>query len=115
MEKRIIKYEKYLREICYGDYDEEERERLCKKVLVQIGFFQHERFIHLIVTVLFALMAIMVFGICAIEPSIPFFLLEFVILILLIPYIRHYFILENTVQRMYEHYDALRGEDFMKK
>jgi hypothetical protein len=31
-----------------------------------------------------------------------------VILILLIPYIRHYYILENEVQKMYGQYDRMR-------
>ena len=35
--------------------------------------------------------------------SIPFLIL----LILLIPYVRHYYILENEVQKMYGQYDAL--------
>ena len=34
--------------------------------------------------------------------------LSLVILILLIPYIRHYYILENEVQKMYGQYDRMR-------
>ena len=61
-----------------------------KEHLVQVGFFQHERLIHLIVTVTFALLEMLA------------------ILILLIPYIRHYYILENEVQKMYGQYDRMR-------
>lgn len=113
MERRIKAYAAYLAAICEGNYSEEEREDLCRKILVQIGFFQHERLIHLIVTITFALMAVGVFGICAIKPSIPFFGLELLILVLLVPYIRHYFILENTVQKMYGYYDRIRQDHFM--
>lgn len=79
---------------------------------MQIGFFQHERLIHLIVTVTFALLAVVTFGICAVAPSVPFFGLECLLLVLLIPYIRHYYILENSVQTMYRCYDKLSKEAF---
>lgn len=112
MEKRILAYAKYLKTVQAEKMTSEERDLLCKKILVQIGFFQHERLIHLIVTVLFALMTVGVFGICALKPSIPFFGLELMLLVLLVPYIRHYFILENTVQQMYRYYDRICGESW---
>ena len=57
MEQRIIQYVSYLKGIYLKEYDDEERKKICEQVLVQIGFFQHERLIHLIVTVTFALLA----------------------------------------------------------
>lgn len=112
MEKRILAYAAYLEEVSKGQYSKEEREELCKKILIQIGFFQHERLVHLIVTVTFAILAVVAFAVCAMKPGVGFFALEFAILVLLIPYIRHYFILENTVQKMYEYYDMIREEKF---
>ena len=76
--------------------------------LVQVGFFQHERLIHLIVTVTFALLEILAIVLSAISDSLFSLLLPVVILILLIPYIRHYYILENEVQKMYVQYDRMR-------
>lgn len=64
MEQRIIQYVSYLKGIYLKEYDDEERKKICEQVLVQIGFFQHERLIHLIVTVTFALLAVVTFGIC---------------------------------------------------
>lgn len=110
MEKRILAYAKYLMDVSEKEFSEEERKEISRKILIQIGFFQHERLIHLIVTVLFALMTIGVFAICVITPSTPFLLLEAAILMLLVPYIRHYFILENTVQQMYRYYDKISGD-----
>lgn len=110
MEKRILAYARYLMDVSKKEFSEEERGEISKKILIQIGFFQHERLIHLIVTVLFALMTVGVFAICVIMPSTPFFLLEVAILMLLVPYIRHYFILENTVQQMYRYYDKISGD-----
>lgn len=48
MEQRIIQYVSYLKGIYLKEYDDEERKKICEQVLVQIGFFQHERLIHLI-------------------------------------------------------------------
>ena len=67
MEQRIIQYVSYLKGIYIKEYDDEERKKIYEQVLVQIGFFQHERLIHLIVTVTFALLAVVTFGpFCAI-------------------------------------------------
>ena len=79
-----------------------------KEHLVQVGFFQHERLIHLIVTVTFALLEMLAIVLSVISDSLFTLLLPIVILILLIPYIRHYYILENEVQKMYVQYDRMR-------
>ena len=76
--------------------------------LVQVGFFQHERLIHLIVTVTFALLELLAILLSMIVNSLFTLLLPVVILILQIPYIRHYYILENEVQKMYAQYDRMR-------
>lgn len=76
--------------------------------LVQVGFFQHERLIHLIVTVTFALLEMLAIVLSVISDSLFTLVLPAVILILLVPYIRHYYILENEVQKMYVQYDRMR-------
>ena len=76
--------------------------------LVQVGFFQHERLIHLIVTVTFALLEMLAIVLSVISDSLFTLLLPVVILILLVPYIRHYYILENEVQKRYGQYDRMR-------
>ena len=78
--------------------------------LIQISFFQHERLIHLIVTVLFALLEVVTLCISVVAFS-PFLgVLVALILVLLIPYVRHYYILENEVQKMYRQYDEMRNK-----
>ena len=62
MEKRIINYRKYIDELLQKDnldWDEVIREHL-----IQVSFFQHERLIHLIVTVTFAILEVIVIGLC---------------------------------------------------
>ena len=70
-------------------------------------YFQHERLIHLIVTVLFALSMILVFGIFILSGDLYILLLLALILSLLFPYIVHYFHLENGVQTLYTLIDEL--------
>ena len=93
------------------EQDANERERIVRdnleEHLTQIGFFQHERLIHLIVTVTFALLEMLAILLSVIADSLFSILLPIVILILLIPYIRHYYILENEVQKMYVQYDCM--------
>ncbi len=81
---------------------------LKQELLIQISFFQHERLIHLIVTVLFALATVMSFLCMFFVQEWGLLLLAFAILILLVPYIKHYYLLENGVQKLYSYYDKLQ-------
>ncbi|NCA98056.1 MAG: hypothetical protein EOM70_01620 [Clostridia bacterium] len=76
-------------------------------LLVQIGFFQHERLIHLIVTVTFAILALLALLGLALSENIGFAALLFMVLVLLLPYIRFYYLLEKGVQKLYDYYDRL--------
>ena len=84
---------------------EQEKKQMLDDMLIQIGFFQHERLIHLIVTVTFALLTIIAIMGTLIMPQPALFVLVLLLLVLLIPYIRHYYILENGVQKLYQYYD----------
>lgn len=84
---------------------EQDKKQMLDDMLIQIGFFQHERLIHLIVTVTFALLTIIAIMGTLIVPQPALFALVLLLLVLLIPYIRHYYILENGVQKLYQYYD----------
>ncbi|MBO5487908.1 MAG: hypothetical protein J5988_13460, partial [Eubacterium sp.] len=60
-----------------------------------------------IVTVLFALLAVLTLFASLLIENLLLLVLFAMFLILLIPYIRHYYILENGVQKLYENYDKL--------
>ena len=110
MEKRILAYRKRIDELLQSK--EADWEKILEEHLTQVAFFQHERLIHLIVTVLFAVLEIMsILGtviLSAMESGhIAISILTIRLLVLLIPYIRHYYILENEVQKMYVQYDKL--------
>lgn len=98
--KKVDNGEQITRELIWDKLEEH---------LVQVGFFQHERLIHLIVTVTFALLEMLAIVLSVISDSLFTLLLPLVILILLIPYIRHYYILENEVQKMYVQYDRMQS------
>lgn len=110
MRKRILEYRRMMDELLTkleeGSKDVDIT-ALKTEHMNQISFFQHERLIHLIVTVLFAILEFMAFLFVLIMPNIGTILLTFAVLILLIPYIRHYYLLENEVQKMYVQYDRI--------
>lgn len=75
--------------------------------LVQIGFFMHERLIHLIVLALFAVLTVITCIAFVVTAYISLLILALAFMVLLVPYIMHYHLLENSVQYMYEQYDRM--------
>lgn len=110
MEKRLKRYLEFYRKAACGEEEIGDKEKFRSEMLVQIQFFQHERLIHLIVTVLFALLAVIsiLASLLIEQPAVLLLCLMF--FVLLIPYIRHYYILENGVQKLYEYYDEIGGK-----
>ena len=79
-----------------------------KEHMTKIEFFEKEREIHLWVTSIYAFFF---FGSLVTSCFAPIF--RFVALLLgcfLIPYILHYFKLENAVQYMYKQYDMIKEQ-----
>lgn len=119
MKERILSYRKRIDTLLSEKAPDTDWNLVLEEHLVQIGFFQHERLIHLLVTLAFALftlggiLAVFLTGeLCAIVLTVLF-------LVLLIPYIRHYYLLENEVQKMYAQYDYIlqlckRSKNVMK-
>ena len=80
-----------------------------KNVETKIMFFQHERLIHLIVTLFFSLFAIifMILG----TLSYYFLIIFAILLVFVIFYIYHYYFLEKKVQYLYTVYDKLKERE----
>lgn len=108
MKKRTLDYLKRIDEIVKEDSSDTLWEEVMEEHLTQIAFFQHERLIHLLVTILFALIAFITMVMMTIQFSFPVLALFVAILVLLVPYINHYYLLENSVQKMYKQYDSIR-------
>lgn len=83
-------------------------EQFVSELLIRIGFYQHERLVHLIVTMTFAIMTIMSFFWLVMSYSIGALLLAMLFLVLVCPYVAHYYFLENSTQKLYRlYYKAL--------
>lgn len=118
MADRIRQYLTYISKLLESENGDINWEEEMKKHLVQIAFFAHERLIHLLVTITFAILTVIVFLYTIYNFSIPMLLLIFALMCLMIPYIKHYYLLENSVQMMYEQYDRMQekvGRSFIRE
>ena len=86
---------------------QEELSAILSEHIDKIAFMQHERIVHFLVTMMFAvILSIFIIGLLLTE-NIMLTVLVTIIIILLIFYIKHYYFLENTVQKMYVIYDKI--------
>ena len=83
---------------------------LVDDLLLKISFFQHERLIHFLVTMLVTIVTIILLVTSMFIDNIFILLLLLIFVCLLIPYILHYYFLENKVQYMYNLYDNLKDK-----
>lgn len=97
----ITKHENYMREILDSNNDSYNWERLINYNKTRIQFFQHERLIHLLVTLCFGCLLLLSVFFATLLEKIVFIPLIIMFLVLVIPYIIHYYKLENMVQRLY--------------
>ena len=83
---------------------------LSEEVLTKIQFYQHERLVHLIVTFFTGISCVLfLLGFISLE-MIPLLLLFVITLCLFIPYIFHYYTLENGTQKLYELYFKIKKD-----
>lgn len=75
--------------------------------LQMICFMQHERLIHLLVTLTFGIALLVTLALALMAPAILIYILVGLLLVLFVPYVSHYFFLENTVQRWYRLSDQI--------
>lgn len=105
MAKYIVDYLKYVdKNIDKAD------DKFISDHLIKIGFFQHERMIHLIVTVTSVILNLLAFFLGFISNSIVVIIFGYMVMCFTIPYIYHYFLLENGVQKMYRQYDKMKNK-----
>jgi hypothetical protein len=81
--------------------DDDARAKLFLYHTVRMHDFQHERLIHLIVTVLVALITVMMVITSVMMHELMFLLVDLILLPLLLAYLIHYRTLENGVQDLY--------------
>lgn len=112
MRKRMKNCLAYYAALRYEDLSYEETSLLRKELLTQIQFFQHERLIHLIVTCLFSLLTVFSIFFYLLTVNLLLLVLTGLFFVLLIPYIAHYYCLENGTQTLYRYYDILTKKDY---
>ncbi|MBQ1372831.1 hypothetical protein IIY67_01255 [Candidatus Saccharibacteria bacterium] len=124
MDKRLKNYQAFIAEAAKKPTAE-----LIKFHQAELQQFQHERLIHLLVTLSFALFMLICFGaflaLCLMDWGddmagrnvIVYGMggMTFLLLIVTLFYVRHYYLLENGVQRLEEYTAKLYGHDYGKR
>ncbi|MCI1268539.1 MAG: hypothetical protein LKG21_01375 [Ruminococcus sp.] len=106
MKKYLSEYIEYIEKRLENATDTE-LENIFNEHRDKIQFMQHERLIHFMVTMLFTIMLFICLGILSVTGKMSYLAMIIMILGLLVPYIMHYYFLENTVQKMYKIYDEI--------
>ena len=104
MTKQIREYLDFLERFFAAEHSDDELLKVRAELLQRIAFYSHERLIHLIVTMSFAVFFLLGLLMCFITDNKGMIALTVLFFILLIPYIKHYYFLENSVQKMYLYY-----------
>lgn len=111
MKKKLLNYTNRIDRLLKSESQDTDWNAIREDHLIQIGFFQHERLVHLIVTVSFglflALIANLLFAADDFYTFLGVLILFLLIAVTLVFYIFHYFSLENNVQKLYDQYDEI--------
>lgn len=102
MLKYLNQYEKEIGEKLKNGLVSENPQAVLENHRQQIEFFQHERLIHLLVTLAFGIGNLMALMMVLFFSSLLLAALDSILLVMFIAYVVHYFKLENGVQRLYE-------------
>lgn len=87
--------------------DDTDFEALKREQLVQIGFIQHERIVHLIVTVMCTLLLFLGLGIFFLSGLLAIMAVNVVLLALVFAYLMYYCFIENRTQQLYRQYNRI--------
>ncbi len=104
MTKQIKEYLAYIAKFFESEHKAEEYAAERVLLLQRIELYQHERLIHLLVTLAFALLFMISLAVTLFKGMAGLFILTVLLLALLVPYIKHYYFLENSVQKLYTYY-----------
>lgn len=104
MTKQIREYLEMLERFFREDHSEAELVKLRAELLQRIAFYSHERLVHLIITMSFAVFFLLALLMCLLVKNAGLAVLALLLLAMLVAYIKHYYFLENSVQKMYLYY-----------
>ncbi|MBR3264027.1 hypothetical protein IKF94_02240 [Candidatus Saccharibacteria bacterium] len=117
MEKKIKAYEKFIEKASQEKQTPAELAKLADLHQEMVENFQFERLIHLIITLFFVFISLIILGITAwllglngfSLMTLPMVLVALIITILTCFYVKHYYFLENHIQKLYEYTKKLRN------
>lgn len=104
MTKQIKAYLALLEQFFSVEHETEELLKMRAELLQRIAFYQHERLVHLLVMLFFAVFFLISLALMLTVGGWGPIALTILFLGLLVPYIKHYYFLENSVQKMYTYY-----------
>ena len=104
MTKQIKAYLALLEQFFSVEHEAEELLKMRSELLQRIAFYQHERLVHLLVMLFFAVFFLISLSLMLTVGGWGPIALTILFLGLLVPYIKHYYFLENSVQKMYTYY-----------
>jgi len=115
MEKKMQEYEAFIKKEVEKDLSASERANLQAYHREMVANFQHERLIHLIVTLFFSLITIVMILLTGWTATIsgfnvamiPLYVLVLILAILSGCYVKHYYFLENHTQNLYKYSEKL--------
>ena len=111
MTKQISEYLAYIEDFMSAEHTREDYIRERGLLLQRIAFYSHERLVHLLVTLAFAILFMLALFMYLTVHGAGLLILCILILILLVPYIKHYYFLENSVQKLYRYYYRMERMD----
>jgi len=101
MEAYLKRHEAFIRGQLASAGDGADWAGLARFHRAQIAYVQHERLVHRLVTLFFGLSALLTLLFIVLHPHVLMGLLLLLLLGLLVPYLVHYYRLENGIQRWY--------------
>ena len=104
MTKQIREYLEELERFFSVSHSETEMADMKSELLQRIAFYSHERLVHLIITMSFAVFFLLSLLMCLLFRNVGLVVLALLLLVMLAAYIKHYYFLENSVQKMYLYY-----------
>ena len=107
LKQRIIAYTKRIDSCISGETPVENWEELLEEHIHQLEWFQHERIVHMFVMLTFAIMTVATIITELVTEFYPLLAAIFLFMVLLVPYIKHYYLMENKCQEMLKQYDEI--------
>lgn len=107
MTEYLTNYMKYVQQRLDSCTDSELLEEILAEHKDKIAFMQHERIVHFLVTMMFAIILTILISTLLFTQNLAVLALVTIMVVLIAFYIKHYYFLENTVQKMYKVYDEM--------